>query len=113
VSFSYEPYFNRRATMVDGVGTTTYTYHPIGTTPPLGAGRLASVDGSLPNDTITYSYDELGRVVSRMINGVGSTVTYDALARVIAETNVLGSFTCLRWCNASAPHRDVSKWSNQ
>ena len=50
--------------MTDGTGTTLYSYNPITGTPTLGANQLASVDGPLPNDTITYAYDELGRRVS-------------------------------------------------
>src|SRR5581483_6537385 len=73
-----------------GTGTTTYAYHVPG---ELGAGQVASVDGPLDNDTITYAYDELGRVVSRAINGVAVTQTYDALGRTTGETNVLGSFS--------------------
>ena len=34
---------------------------------------MASVDGPLANDTITYDYDVLGRVAGRAINGVGLT----------------------------------------
>jgi RHS repeat-associated protein len=93
VTFTYDPNFDLVTTMADGAGTTTYAYHPIGGTPPLGAGRLASVDGPLSNDTVSYAYDELGRVVSRSINGVTATWTYDALGRVSGDTNPLGSFT--------------------
>jgi YD repeat-containing protein len=59
----------------------------------LGAGALASVDGPLGADTITYNYDELGRVKSRAIDGVAQAVTYDALGRVTVVTNALGTFT--------------------
>jgi RHS repeat-associated protein len=92
VSYTYDPVYSRVSTMVDGTGTTTYTYHPAG---GLGAGQVASVDGPLANDTITYTYDELGRVASRAINGAANTTTqmYDALGRVTSETNVLGTFT--------------------
>jgi RHS repeat-associated protein len=92
VSYTYDPVYNRVATMVDGTGTTAYTYHPAAT---LGAGQVATVDGPLTNDTIAYSYDELGRVLSRSINGAANTTTqvYDALGRVATETNVLGTFT--------------------
>jgi RHS repeat-associated protein len=91
VSYTYDPVYGRVATMVDGTGTTAYTYHPAGS---LGGGQVASVDGPLTNDTITYTYDELGRVVSRAINGAANTTTqvYDALGRVTSETNVLGTF---------------------
>jgi YD repeat-containing protein len=40
VSFTYEAAYPRVATMQDGTGTTTYTYHPAG---QLGAGQVASV----------------------------------------------------------------------
>ena len=69
VSFTYDPVYNRLATMVDGTGTTTYSYNPIAASPALGAGRLASVDGPLSGDTIIYSYDELGRIVTGEISG--------------------------------------------
>jgi RHS repeat-associated protein len=89
VSFTYDPAYYRQTTMVDGTGTTSYTYHSMGV---LGAGQLASVDGPLTNDTITYAYDELGRVTTRGLNGVGLTYVYDALGRVNSEVSVLGTF---------------------
>ena len=81
VSYTYDPYYARVATMVDGIGTTTYAYKAAGTN---GAGQVATVDGPLSNDTITYTYDELGRVTERAINGSANTVTwtFDALGRV-------------------------------
>jgi YD repeat-containing protein len=61
----------------------------------LGAGQVAAVDGPLTDDTITYAYDALGRVVERAINGSANTVTwaFDALGRVVEEDNLLGTFT--------------------
>jgi RHS repeat-associated protein len=95
VSFTYDALYPRVLTMTDGVGTTTYAYNPVPTSPTLGAGRLASIDGPFANDTITYAYDELGRVLTRAINGAANTSTavYDALGRVTSATNPLGSFT--------------------
>ena len=90
VIFTYDAVYNRVVTMTDGTGTTVYTYHPAG---QLGAGQVASVDGPVVDDTITYAYDELGRVMSRAINGVAASQQYDALGRVTNETNVLGIFT--------------------
>jgi RHS repeat-associated protein len=92
VSYIYDPNYQRVVSMTDGTGITRYLYHPITGTPTLGAGALASVDGPLSNDTITYSYDELGRVVHRAINGVGSAMTYDTAWRVVGVTNALGTF---------------------
>jgi RHS repeat-associated protein len=93
VNFTYDPDYERVSSMTDGNRTTFYAYLPITGAPVLGAGRLASVDGPLPNDTITYAYDELGRQVSTAINGAGTFLVYDAAGRVIGETNALGSFT--------------------
>jgi RHS repeat-associated protein len=92
VSYTYEAGYNRLATVVDGIGTTTYAYKAAGV---LGAGQVASVDGPLTDDTITYTYDELGRVTTRAINGTANqtTQTYDALGRVMNEVNLLGTFT--------------------
>jgi RHS repeat-associated protein len=92
VSYTYDPHFNRVATMSDGTGTTTYTYNPITTTPTLGAGELASIDGPLSNDIISYTYDSLGRIITRSINNVAATSVFDALGRVKSATNSLGTF---------------------
>ena len=102
VSFTYHPYHNRLLTLTDGTGTTQYGYHPfpppsVPPAPPnvlLGAGRLLSVDGPLPDDTLTYGYDELGRVKNRQIDGAANQTafSFDALGRLTTETNLLGSF---------------------
>jgi len=92
VSYTYDTNYNRIVTMQDGIGATTYTYNPITQTPALGAGKLASVNGPLPNSTVTYQYDQLGRVVSRAINGVAQTTTFDVLGRPTMVANALGAF---------------------
>jgi RHS repeat-associated protein len=91
VAFTYDLDFRRLKTMVDGIGTTTYDYYPInpGT---LGAGQLASVDGPLPDEMLTYTYDELGRNTGYAINGVGETRTFDLLGRLLSVVNPLGTF---------------------
>lgn len=91
VVFTYDTDFRRLKSMVDGIGTTNYAYYPIapGT---LGAGRLASVDGPLANDTLTYVYDELSRRTSYAINGVGETRSFDPLGRLLSAVNPLGTF---------------------
>ena len=94
VSYTYDANYNRLLTMTDGTGLTTYAYDPITVPPVLGAGRLASIDGPLGNDTIAYSYDELGRITNRSINGAANaaSVQYDSLGRVQSATNPLGIF---------------------
>jgi RHS repeat-associated protein len=92
VTFTYHSNYNRIETMVDGIGTNTYAYYAVSNT-VLGAGQLKSIDGPFASDTITYVYDELGRVKSRDINSVAERATYDALGRVTTLTNILGSFT--------------------
>jgi RHS repeat-associated protein len=92
ITYTYDAQYGRVASMTDGMGSTHYTYHPVGV---LGATQLASVDGPLPNDTITYSYDQLARETTRAINGAANTVTwtFDALGRVTSELSLLGTFT--------------------
>jgi RHS repeat-associated protein len=95
VTLTYETDYPRLETMTDGTGVTAFTYHPVTpTTGTLGAGRLATVDGPLTDDTLGYSYDALGRLAGRTINGTANSLTrsYDALGRLDLETNVLGSF---------------------
>lgn len=90
VTFSYDANYGRVASMADGTGTTGYTYQSSGTA---GAGQLATVDGPLTDDTITYAYDVLGRVSGRTLNTVTDTWTYDALGRVSAQGDPIGAFT--------------------
>ena len=92
VTWTYDSQYPRVAAMTDGTGVTSYSYHPAG---QAGSGQLASVDGPLTNDVITYDYDVLGRVTTRAINGSANTATwtFDALGRVSAETNLMGTFT--------------------
>ena len=94
VSYTYDPNYNRALTMVDGSGTTVCGYNPVTTPPALGANRLASIDAPLPNDTITFTYDELGRVSNRKINGSANseTWTFDSLGRVSSDANKIGTF---------------------
>jgi len=95
VSYTYETYYPRVSTMTDGLGVTNYSHNPIQTTPTLGAGRLATIDGPWADDTLAFSYDELGRVLTRSINGAANTasVVYDALGRTQSTTNLLGTFS--------------------
>jgi RHS repeat-associated protein len=95
VSYTYDVNYNRVSTMVDGTGTTTYSYNTIAVPPALGAGQLASIDAPLTNDTITFSYDQLGRIISRSVNGTANseTWTFDSLGRVSTDASNLGTFT--------------------
>jgi RHS repeat-associated protein len=92
VDYTYDPNYNRVAMMTDGTGLTIYAYHPVNSPPDLGAGRLESIDGPLANDTITFTYDELGRIVNQSINGAIETATYDSLGRLTTTRNPLGQF---------------------
>ena len=117
VSFAYDTEFPRITSMTDGVGTTSYVYYPIAAMPALdggaeldggpaappvpvvpGAGRLQAVLSPVAGatagtiDTVSYSYDALGRISSRGVNGVAQTVAFDALGRPTAVANALDSF---------------------
>jgi RHS repeat-associated protein len=93
VEYTYDSSFDRVTKIIAGAYTNQFTYHAITGSASPGAGSLATADGQFTNDTITYSYDELGRVKDKAINSVNQTFTFDALGRVTASTNALGSFS--------------------
>ena len=100
VEYGYDSIYARLSSIkVGGVDEAIFQYNPIvavSTPPGTGAGQLQSVDGPLANDTISYTYDELGRPLSRSINGTANTtsLTYDNLGRVSnATSNLIGTFT--------------------
>ena len=90
VSFSWDTYFPRLTSMVDGLGTTGYAYTAIGTN---GALKLSSTDGPYSNDVIGLTYDALGRLSGRTVTGGNETFGYDAISRMNAHGTPLGSFT--------------------
>lgn len=91
VSFAYDPYFPRRVSMTDGTGTTQYSYVPVGT---VGALQLAQEILPLANSGINYAYDPLGRLSTQTVAGAGAeTFKYDALSRLVSDSNDLGAFT--------------------
>ncbi len=93
ISFDYDLHYARPSSRTDGTGTTTYIFNPIAVPTTFGAGRLASIDGPLGNDTVSYTYDELGRITKRSLNGVDTTLEYDSLNRITNVANALGAFT--------------------
>lgn len=92
VSYTYDSVFNRLSTMTDNTGTTNYSYYPVSSTPALGAGKLATASSPFTNGTITYGYDELGRVTSRDIEGSTETRIFDSLGRLSSVTSPIGQF---------------------
>lgn len=90
VTFTYDPVDGRITSMMDGIGTTQYSYNAVFGT--IGADKLTSVDGPLPDDTLTYTYDALGRRTSYAINGIGQALEFDALGRMTQAANPLGTF---------------------
>jgi len=92
VKFGYDSAYNRVTRMQDGIGVTNYSYYPITGGASPGAGRVSQVTGPWSNSTVAYTYDELGRVLSRSINGVSQSYQYDILGRVGQVVNALGTF---------------------
>lgn len=90
VTFSWDTYFPRLSSMTDGLGTTNYSYTAVGTN---GALQLSSIDGPYSNDTISLSYDAIGRLSGRNISGGNETFGYDAINRLTSHGTPLGSFT--------------------
>ncbi len=90
VGFTYDPFFPRVTSMIDGSGTTNYSYVPIGA---LGALHLAQEAGPLPDGRIDYAYDALGRVVARNVGGASpETFRYDTIGRLVGHADALGNF---------------------
>jgi RHS repeat-associated protein len=89
VTFAYDPYFQRLASMTDGSGTTNYTYQPIGI---LGALQPLKETGPYTNGTIAYQYDALGRVKTRTVDTTLESFTYDSLGRPKSHGTPLGNF---------------------
>jgi RHS repeat-associated protein len=92
VSYTYDRDYRRISTITDGIGTTLFYYIPITSPPALGAGQIAGTTGPLPNEALSYSYDELGRAFKTTVDGVATYVGFDEAGRVNGETNALGSF---------------------
>ncbi|HEX7666926.1 MAG TPA: hypothetical protein VF407_20495, partial [Polyangiaceae bacterium] len=94
-SFVLDPAYPRTASMTDALGLTTWSYAPAGT---LGAGRVASVTSPVAgapagtNDTVTYAYDALDRLVGRNVDGTAESTEFDALGRSTKVTNALDTF---------------------
>jgi len=97
VIYGYDPHYNRVNLVTStgaGVinGTINYAYYPVTMAGTLGANKVSTVGGFFPNDTITYSYDELGRATGQSIKGVNSSVAFDSLGRLSTSDNALGHF---------------------
>ncbi|MBV8278127.1 MAG: hypothetical protein JO170_23095, partial [Verrucomicrobia bacterium] len=90
VAFTFDAYA-RVASMTDGIGTTNYSYVSAG---QLGAPQLATEVKPTGYGTVTFQYDQLGRVVNESINTTDSrSFTYDPIGRITRQTNGLGTFT--------------------
>ncbi len=100
VGYAYDSNYSRLTSMTDGIGTTTYSYYPVASG-TLGAGKVHQIDGPFSNDTITYTYDELGRRIGDAVSDDPTTrsVQYDSLGRIAITSNAIGSFarSCHKW----------------
>ena len=88
-SYSYDPYYLRLTGMTDGLGTSAFSYVPVGQP---GALKLAKETGPFSaNDSVQYAYDALGRIIRRTTD-VTVSDAYDPLGRLSEETSPLGTF---------------------
>ncbi len=94
VFLSYEPVYGRLATVLDGTGTTGYSYVPINAGDGVfGDGGMASetkIVGGAVQYTHSYGYDALGRTVSGPRQ---NSAQWDALGRLTNLGNGLGAFS--------------------
>lgn len=87
ISLSYDG-DNRLTSMVDGIGTTTYTYDQVG--------QLSSERGLWPDDTVNYTYQNRLRMTLSLAHPSGSPWTedfgYDDARRLIGVRSSAGEF---------------------
>lgn len=89
VAYAYDPYYPRRVSMSDELGTTHFSYVPAGQP---GALELAADTGPFSTqDSVRYGYDVLGRIIQRTTD-VETDYAYDPLGRLSQERNPLGTF---------------------
>lgn len=96
VGFTYDPFFPRLATMVDGSGTTQYAYYPAFSDGALQPQQecFTVVGETGCSHEISYSYDALGRMSGRTIAGSEpETFSYDAIGRLTGHSSALGAFS--------------------
>lgn len=102
-SYTYDQAFSRLLTADNSVDwgsiSNSYNAYVTSTSDPVitGGGRLASVTSNnnyVPNSTVSYTYDALGRVSNTAVGGTGytSSPSYDAMGRLSSEVNELGTF---------------------
>ena len=105
--YTYDDVLGRLKEVEHSDGTNTdYWYNDLHATFPSplekGSGMLQQIDGPWTDDTINYTYDELGRMASRKIGEDAvtpssfshsiSSISYDGLGRVDEIQNDLGTF---------------------
>jgi RHS repeat-associated protein len=84
VSITYNV-LDKPTSMTDALGTSSFGYDVMG--------RLTSVDGPWTNDTINYSYDDLGRQSALGLSGSAiANYGYDALDRLSTLTSGAGTW---------------------
>lgn len=98
VNYTYDPYFNRAKTLVTEGQPDDYEYQYYGFTGDGNANRLEKVivtknrDGQTMTADIDYSYDSLGRLLTRGFKGDTETYGYDNLDRMETLSDPLGDF---------------------
>ena len=85
ISIEYDIY-DRITRIEDGSGAYLFTYD--------SASRIHTIDGPWANDTLTYSYDNLGRIATTQVEGgLLRSYTYDAMGRLKSVKSGADTFT--------------------
>ncbi len=91
LNYTYDTIYPRVDKMVDGIGTTQYTYYPAGS---IGAGSVETETNPLTSAALTYSYDKKNRFTGVSISdGYSSSIAFDGADRLSSAQNQLGTFT--------------------
>lgn len=96
-SLTYDTVYPRLSQVTDEAGSWQYGYYSVPALAPaptqLGANQVSSIDGPLANDTLSFTYDELGRRRSRTLASTTLGWDYDVLGRIAQHTTPMGAFT--------------------
>lgn len=85
VTTIYDAY-NRPVTVTDALGTHTIAYD--------ASSRVTSIDGPWANDTLSFTYDTLGRKTAMALHGgLSVSYTYDSLDRLTSVTGNAATYT--------------------
>jgi len=95
IAFAYDD-LNRRTSMSDAAGSTTYAYQD-------SCPHVVSENGPYSSDTITYAYNDAKRLSGIVFFGYTNAIEYDAIGRIASVTGREGTNSYAYMANGALP----------